>query len=116
MEFASAYWSLLAAFVCLTFAITFEIRIAVRLKRQTSLPLIARLLDPERSSALRRGDALKWAAILAALQWFPLDQERLFGGTLLPDHITGAAVILMELLVGACMWLGTQPSRDAELN
>jgi len=108
--FGSGYWSLLVASVEFLIVVTVEVNLALGLRRRPVSRLVTVIVrDFYGRAPRRRNDAVLWATFLVAFQFFPLNQERLFGGTFPPDHITGAAVILAELLFGAYLWRGTRP-------
>jgi hypothetical protein len=109
--FGSVYWSLLAAGIAFLMVATFEIRLALSLGRTPVSRLLVQIVrDFGRLGQPQRTSAVGWGLALVAFQLYPLTQERLFGGSLPPDHIGGLAVIVAEIAFGAYVWHGTRPA------
>lgn len=111
-QLAPLLFSVALAVAELMIGATFEVRVAVGSGR----PLRSRLLSWVARKVYRpvsapRMDAARWAVILAIFQLFPLSRERVFGGSQPPDHVSGAAVIVAEVIVGTWLWLATRPAQ-----
>jgi hypothetical protein len=109
--FGDFYMGCLLAVAESVVAVAIEVRIALGLGRTPGsgpVAMIAR--DFEAPGSHRRTYLAVCALILAMFQFFPLSQERLFGGSSPPNHISGAAVIVAEIVFAVYIWLGTRPA------
>ena len=111
------HFPLLVAAVELVVAGIFETRVALALGRRPSSRLLAGIIRyVPRPKAKPRDEVVISAVLLALYQAFPLSQERLYGGSQPPDHVAGVGVIVVEVLFGAWLWLGTRPGRAEQMN
>ncbi len=98
---------LIAAFELLI-AFIFETRVVLGLGREPTSRLLAGVVRyVPRPEASPKAAAAVAGVLLAVCQVFPLGQERLFGGSQPPDHISGIGVIIVEMLLGAWLWFDT---------
>ena len=110
-------FSLFVAAVELVVAGIFESRVALALGRRPSSRLLVGIISYiPRPKAKPRDEVAISAVLLALYQAFPLSQERLFGGSQPPDHISGVGVILAEVLFGAWLWVGARPGKAEQMD
>jgi hypothetical protein len=100
----------LVAAVELLVAVSLEVRVALALGRIPKSRVLAGIVrDVPRPRTKAKANAAALAVLLALFQLLPLGQERLLGGAQPPGHISGAGVIIAEVLFGIWLWLGTRP-------
>lgn len=103
-------FSALVAVVEFGIAALLALRLLLTLGRRPNSP---RLIWMDRFAmplaSKRRYDALIFMVALIAYQLAPLSRERVFGGGLPPDHISGVAVMVAEVLFVSWLLLVTSP-------
>jgi hypothetical protein len=103
-------FSVLVAVVEFGIAAMLAVRLFFALGRRPNSPRLVWMDKLAMSpSSKRRYDALLFMVALIAYQLAPLSRERLFGGGLPPDHISGVAVIVAEVLFISWLLLVTLP-------
>jgi hypothetical protein len=108
---AELIFSFFLAATELLFVATCELRIAVYLERLPAHGLLRRFMLQMPDAGTRSvGSAAVLVLVLAVAQVVPLGREGIPGGVKSPDHISGLAVIALELLLGLFLFLVTSPT------
>lgn len=110
MNFGALVTSLAIAAFEIVLAVGLETRLAVALGRRPGDRLVSMYLNGlPRSVSRQPTSAAILAVLLLLFQAFPLARQGILGATQSPDPISGAGVIIVELMIGAGLWLGMRP-------